>query len=232
MLRLDDPAKIKDLSIEERRTYYLTPALRAAIPVEECGEPIVELGAFFAKAGVPIVIASVWKPEQLGTTSLRRSAAQRLLDAARRVAPLRLKVTDALRPLHLQRMLFENVMKEIKEKEPSLEGDALHARTVRFVADPMGYPPHSTGGVLDLTLVDEAAREIDMGTPVDALDDRAETFHPGITAAQAANRAILREAMEAAGFVNLASEWWHYSYGDQYWAAFWEKPAAIYGTVE
>ena len=232
MLRLDDPAQIKGMPVEERRKYYLTPALRAKIPVEECGEPVVNLEEFFRDAGVPIVIASVWKPEELKMTGLRRGAAERLLQAARAAAPLRLKVTDALRPLRLQRELFDKVMREIKEKEPSLEGDALRARTTRFVADPSGFPPHSTGGALDLTLVDESGEEIDMGTSVDALDDRAETFHPGIAPVQAANRAKLREAMEAAGFVNLASEWWHYSCGDQYWAAFFEKSAAIYGSIE
>jgi hypothetical protein len=33
-----------------------------------------------------------------------------------------------------------------------------------------------------------------------------------------AGRDVLATAMSAAGLVNYPAEWWHSSYGDQYWA--------------
>ena len=71
-----------------------------------------------------------------------------------------------------------------------------------------------------------------MGTPVDAIDDRANTWHADLTEAQKHNRQLLWQAMIDQGFVNLASEWWHYSYGDSYWAAFQSESHAIYNSVE
>jgi D-alanyl-D-alanine dipeptidase len=43
------------------------------------------------------------------------------------------------------------------------------------------------------------------------------------------NRILLLEAMESTGFVNYPHEWWHFSYGDRYWAYVKGQPAAIYG---
>ena len=44
-----------------------------------------------------------------------------------------------------------------------------------------------------------------------------------------ANRQLLLSSMRAVGFVNYSHEWWHYSYGDRYWAFRTNAPAAIYG---
>lgn len=38
--------------------------------------------------------------------------------------------------------------------------------------------------------------------------------------------------MTAAGFVNYPSEWWHWSYGDRYWAVCEKQPHALFGPVE
>jgi D-alanyl-D-alanine dipeptidase len=36
--------------------------------------------------------------------------------------------------------------------------------------------------------------------------------------------------MESTGFVNYGYEWWHYSYGDRYWACARLEPA-LYGPL-
>ena len=47
-----------------------------------------------------------------------------------------------------------------------------------------------------------------------------------------ANRRVLRDALSAAGLVNYPTEWWHWSYGDRYWALETGAPAALYGAKE
>ncbi len=37
--------------------------------------------------------------------------------------------------------------------------------------------------------------------------------------------------MHAAGFVNYPTEWWHWSYGDRYWALLTGSPHAVYGAT-
>ena len=70
---------------------------------------------------------------------------------------------------------------------------------------------HSRGSAVDLTLVELlTGQEVDMGSPFDFFGERSHHGSPLITAEQANNRLILKNAMERAGFVPYANEWWHY----------------------
>ena len=74
---------------------------------------------------------------------------------------------------------------------------------------------HSRGRTVDLTLLqcDHAGscRELDMGTPFDFFDPRANTDSPAATPVQRANRQRLLAAMQAEGFRNYPMEWWHFT---------------------
>lgn len=74
---------------------------------------------------------------------------------------------------------------------------------------------HSRGSTVDLTLLRADGEALDMGTPFDFFDPRSHTDSPQVTAAQRAHRQLLREAMQARGFVNLPEEWWHYTLRDE-----------------
>jgi D-alanyl-D-alanine dipeptidase/L,D-peptidoglycan transpeptidase YkuD (ErfK/YbiS/YcfS/YnhG family) len=89
-----------------------------------------------------------------------------------------------------------------------------------------GRSGHSRGSVLDLTLVDlKSGQEVDMGSPFDLFGKISHHGAPEIAPARAANRAILREAMEARGFSRLKEEWWHYRLKDEpYPSVFFDFP--------
>ena len=116
-------------------------------------------------------------------------------------------VLDALRPQRVQQQLWD-----------ALEGTDLQM----YLANPARGSIHSFGMALDLTILDEAGRELDMGT---GFDDLTERSHPKlepqllargeITVAQIANRQLLRDAMGQAGFQGIGTEWWHYDCGDR-----------------
>jgi len=70
---------------------------------------------------------------------------------------------------------------------------------------------HNQGVAIDLTVVDlKTGNELDMGTLFDNFTDQAHTANA--VGVQAANRAILGDAMRRGGFVNYADEWWHFSF--------------------
>lgn len=122
---------------------------------------------------------------------------------------------------------------------PDVPKDELFSRG--YIAERSG---HSRGSTVDLTLVpmgslqpqadpmadydcrgSEAERfpdnSIDMGTSYDCFDALSHTDNPQVGDAALANRHLLRELMEAAGFVNYDQEWWHYTlreepFPDQY----------------
>jgi D-alanyl-D-alanine dipeptidase len=116
-------------------------------------------------------------------------------------------ILDALRPQRVQQELWD-----------ALEGTELRM----YLANPQRGSIHSFGMALDITLVDAAGRELDMGT---GFDDMTELSHPALEdrflasgalgPQQAANRQLLRDAMFQAGFVGINSEWWHFDCGDR-----------------
>ena len=46
------------------------------------------------------------------------------------------------------------------------------------------------------------------------------------------NRQVFFDVMKKAGFSNYEKEFWHWTYGDYYWAKRNKKPFAIYGPVQ
>jgi len=81
-----------------------------------------------------------------------------------------------------------------------------------YIADVSG---HSRGATLDLSLERCEGGNcvaLDMGTPFDLFDPRANTDSPQASAGQRANRQLLKAAMAAEGFENYAMEWWHYTW--------------------
>lgn len=80
----------------------------------------------------------------------------------------------------------------------------------RYVADPKRGSNHSRGTAVDVTLEDGAGRELDMGTPFDAMEEASHHSYPHLPEECRANRAVLRELMAQAGLASLEEEWWHY----------------------
>ena len=78
-------------------------------------------------------------------------------------------------------------------------------------------------------------RELDLGTPVDATPEQsggACYFDAHLAGRHArANRELLARVLRGAGLVNYPTEWWHWSYGDRYWALMTGAIAAVYGPV-
>lgn len=120
---------------------------------------------------------------------------------------LTLLVLDALRPQRVQQQLWD-----------ALAGSGLQM----YLADPARGSIHSFGMAVDVTLLAPDGTELDMGTGFDDLSARsqpqleAQLLATGaLSAAQIANRQILRDAMATGGFQGIASEWWHYDCGDR-----------------
>jgi D-alanyl-D-alanine dipeptidase len=105
-----------------------------------------------------------------------------------------------------------------------------------FVSDPYSttvIPPHTTGGAVDLTLAWRGA-VLGLGTDFDAFAPQSAPAwfenHSGPKIVRDLRR-LLASVLTAEDIVPVDSEWWHWSYGDQWWAAQTGASAAIYGEV-
>lgn len=133
-------------------------------------------------------------------------------------------IWDAFRRRETQNALFNNYVKILKDQHPHLPEEEIRFLALRFVSPPKEVYPHGTGGAVDITLTINGI-EVWMGSSFD--DFRGVSKSNYFDKNQPKNcqdkeaqihRQILKRAMEAAGFVGIPSEWWHYEYGTKRWA--------------
>ncbi len=202
------------------------------VEVRDCGDPLVSLLQF-----PNLLIDDSRRDVQRISPSiafLRRSVITRLLEAQTYLpSGVSLLIKEGHRPVDVQRALYLSYRGRMAGANPGWSEERLKDEVSKYVASPEGIPPHSTGGAVDLTLIDSDGNELNMGTRVNAdpATTRNATFTaaPNIDAAAQANRLFLVRAMTTARFVNYPTEWWHWSFGDQYWAFVSGHPFAIFG---
>lgn len=223
---------------DARTLWLMTPAVTLiadehvlAIPIQECGERLVDLRGLDGLAfdDRKRDAAELW-------LHVREGVARRLLLAQAFGPPLvRLLIIEGFRPVEVQERYFEAYSAQLRGEHPDWTTRAIREFASRYVAPPDIRPPHSTGGAIDVTLVDDTGNELDLGTPVNASPEESAgacyTGASGLGEAAAANRSQLVHMMTSAGFVNYGTEWWHWSYGDRYWAHVTGAPAARYGSA-
>ncbi|MFF8787108.1 nitrilase-related carbon-nitrogen hydrolase [Streptomyces sp. NPDC015125] len=226
-----DGAELVLSDVRDRITLMGDPAV-AAIPVQDCGEPLLDVRT----AAPGLLVAANCQDAQGAFAWLRAGVLQRLLTAQEALPDgLRLQIVEGYRPPALQRRYFEGYADELRASYPDWEAGRIHRAASRYVSPPE-IAPHSAGGAVDLTLVTAEGEEVDMGTPIDASPEESNgacyTGAPDLTPAARAHRRVLNSALHAAGLVNYPTEWWHWSYGDRYWALATGADHALYGPRE
>lgn len=147
--------------------------------------------------------------DDLREAYLHPDAMKGLLQAQRelkkRHPAYRLIVYDAARPMSVQQKMWNTV-----------KGTPKYI----YVSNPArGGGLHNYGLAVDVSILDATGAPLPMGTEVDHLGPEAHITHEArlvqsgkMTAAEQANRQLLRTVMRAAGFRALPSEWWHFNW--------------------
>ena len=256
---LDSRLSAAEIEFELERHFSLNETLgfRSYISIAECGEPLLPLTDPELQFFSPHPYQSIGAPYGGASPfALRSGAAERLRSAQGRLSKLRpgfrLKVFDGYRPLEVQAFMVELTYSQIAVERgfdpgqmAAADQDTVYSEVFKLFArpnpDPDAPPPHSTGGAVDLTILDASGVPLEMGSAIDAMPPLAlpHYFH-GRTDPESkriqANRDLLRDVMVDSGFERLPREWWHFSYGDQGWALIRclkerKQAAAIYGRV-
>ena len=82
-----------------------------------------------------------------------------------------------------------------------------------FVADPRKGSKHNRGCAIDMGLIDlKTGKDLDMPTGFDSFSKKAASNYIALPPQEIANRKILRDAMQAHGFVEIPTEWWHFDF--------------------
>jgi D-alanyl-D-alanine dipeptidase len=198
----------------------------AAIPVRDNGE---ELADVRGRLRVDERMA-----DRSGAYAHLRSGLLARLERAERRLPdgFHLLIVEGYRPIDTQRRIFEEYRDGLRAAFPEMSPDEAHIAASRYVS-PVDVAPHTAGAAVDLTLCAPDGTEYDMGTQVDDNPEESDggcyTDATNISADARAHRKILAAALEPVGLVNYPTEWWHWSFGDRYWALAEGRPYAVYG---
>ncbi|MCW8375890.1 M15 family metallopeptidase [Streptomyces justiciae] len=203
----------------------------AAVPVQECDEELVDVGS------QSDLLVDHRKHDSAGAFALlRRGVLDRLLEAQASLPDgFRFLFVEGYRPPALQLSYFQEYAAFLQAEHPQWSADQVRSAASRYVSPPE-IAPHSAGAAVDVTLADADGRELDLGTRINASPEDSAgacfTQAGNIDEAARFHRSILCSALASAGLVNYPTEWWHWSYGDRYWALATQAPAAVYGQKD
>ncbi|MDY3127662.1 MAG: M15 family metallopeptidase [Corynebacterium sp.] len=197
-----------------------------AVAVGENNDPLIPVPDTLDQEHLYLQLGSELMPRIM---YLRQEVVTRLLKAQGSLPPgFRFVLLDTWRTVDAQREL----MRIYLEEDPNL-GDGY----VSDADDSHVHAPHTTGGAVDLTLSYHGCA-LRMGADFDefaptahflALEDISPTADAETLLARDLRR-LLAKVLIDASFAPLSQEWWHFSYGDQRWAAHYGLPESLYST--
>lgn len=227
--------RFNSFSINQRKKEVYIPTLAELrkIEVRDNGEPMVSLNELepsivcyskmedmFPYTGKQIFVRSFVRDKLL--------AMQKELTAFN--SKMKLLIYYGYRHPQVQKFYFEEIGNKIKKEG---ESPALFEERVNlFIAHP-SVAGHPTGGAIDASIVLDG-EELDMGGKIFDFDQpkKIVTFSEEISEAQLANRMLLLDLFQQAGFAPFYGEWWHFSYGDREWAMQSQAPHACYSQID
>ena len=201
------------------------------IRIEDNGEPLVDI--------FRVCPDLRWAPDnerwQFPRTGLARETVALQLRRAAELLPsgMRLQIVGAFRSFEVQKEMYFAAREKLREQHPDWDEDLLTEYINVFSAPPIleTPPPHTTGGAVDLCLIDENSERLDMVSPFEMGWDSAPMNVEGLSETARANRALLANVLLESGLTNFPGEWWHWSYGEPGWALRGGHPCALYGAV-
>jgi D-alanyl-D-alanine dipeptidase len=229
-----------------------TPSIADArivnIPIEECGEALINLTEINntriqVMNNHDVILAHTYPhdidPRSLKHSFVRKSIYEALMNMidqldiwsphfAYEVGDLSIKLFEGLRDLKTQQILFDAKFNGIQQSHPTWSHLEVYQETCKWVSPyKNNVPTHSTGAAIDIHLWSHKKHNFCTMGRFNVGGETAPTFseHSSLTTEQITNRFLFLVAATHAGLINYSYEFWHYSYGDRY-ATYWNKTAS------
>jgi D-alanyl-D-alanine dipeptidase len=205
------------------------------VHTQDTGEPLVPLNHETLGNRVFVWLVELGVPaDESQRLKLRKTVVGKLRDAAHSLPKgYSLIIRDAFRTDEMVWRLYELYIQRLKVREPGLtESDCdVKVRNILAMPDDPVPPGHMTGGAVDVNLGDERGQRVDLELPENEMPRslQAPMFCVGLPSKLVERRKVLYESMIGQGFHNYFREYWHYSYGDAYWAVRRLDKRTLYG---
>jgi D-alanyl-D-alanine dipeptidase len=205
-----------------------------AIPIRDNGEPLVEVSGIKAVAAPDL-------PLKIKDYKMVRQGVLEKLIAAQSLLPegYSLRLYEGYRSVQVQAIEFNMIFDKTKRLFPDFSDEQLFVETTKLASPvqnldgTINVPTHSTGAAVDVDIVDRAGQPLNFGMQISdwiTVDpELCETDTRLVDDEASRNRQLLNRVMQQVGFVNYFTEWWHFSYGDRYWAYLTGNTVALYG---
>lgn len=230
--------KLRELGRENRYQEYLDtlhPTLKEVV-LNESDEPLLYLKEHLDPriainlAELPIELTA---EEHHSRLYLRKGIIERL-NRVQAALPdeFRLCVRDPLRTEDIVWKLYRAyVANAIEEQGVNEETADLYVRNILALPDDPVTPGHMTGGAIDVVLLHADGSRAQMVIDYEVIPRKEQMFTDceGLPEHVVYHRQLLKTHMEHEGFLNYFREYWHYSFGDSYWAVRRKKKVAHYG---
>lgn len=222
-----------------KRVLIAAPEVQA-ITLIDCGEELVEIKES------SIVQNLQTSKESLAAVKciyIRQTIREKLLKAETLLPDgLRLQLHEGYISLDRQKEYFDEKLALVRKDYPELSLEGAFIETTKLASPitnldgTINIPPHSTGAAVDVDIINDRGISLDFGMAIKdwAITDPSicETRSEKISLKARENRQLLFDVMTEVGFVNYFTEWWHFSYGDKYWAFQLNQKNAIYGCCD
>lgn len=210
------------------------------VKIEECNEQLLYLPRhlsrdIFIKPFDPEKVIEVENEKEYKNKLFLRKTIVEWLNDAQTLLPkgYHLLIMDPLRTEDMVWKLYKKYFEKRKKENPELSDKEidLWLRNLLAMSDDPVPPGHMTGGAVDVILADDQGKPIPMKIDYKIIpkENQKFTFCPGLPEEIIEKRKILYDTLTKVGFHNYFREYWHYSYGDPYWAVRRKNKIAIYG---
>ena len=211
-----------------------------ALPVGHSDERLVD----FKQQSILAYGPSPEIPNNQDYTYVRQTVYDKLVAANRHLPNgYHFCLYEGYRSLALQKLIFDKQFLTVQQRHPDWSQHQVFQETIKLVSPVMNLdgsanmPPHAMGSAIDVYLLDDEGQVVDMGIhPKDWMTDvggvLSMTHSTAISKDAQAHRRLMSEALATEGFVNYPTEYWHWSYGDRYWAYVKGEAQTIYDAVK
>lgn len=201
------------------------------INIKECNEPLVDIKKLCPNIKVDLGGRRMKKEK---TAYLRKTVAEMILRAEKELPRgMTFIIGDGWRPQYVQEEIAKWFIKRFSKKYPSWPKDKIIKEIEKYVAPSNGkyVSGHMTGGAVDLRLL-KNGKKVPMKSSKLTYQENAKSFQPKLPQYIQKNRNVMFAALKKAGLSNYPKEYWHWSYGDIWWAKRNKKKTAIYGVIK
>ena len=200
------------------------------IQIKEGHDPLVDI-----KTICPDIVINLGKHRMKNekTAYLRKTVAQILCRAKSHLPPgMTFLVRDAWRPQKIQQEIYHQFFLKASKKYPSWSQQKIKRSVGKYVAPAQGKyaSGHMTGAAIDVRII-KNGKKLPMNSSKLTYSENAQSLQPKLPLYIQKNRQIMFNALTKAGLSNYPKEYWHWSYGDIWWAKRNNEKTAVYGVT-